>query len=145
MNKAWQRYLEMATGATNVTQRRAEQVVKSLVKQGELAAERAEKAVDDLLQRSEENRKAVASIVRSETERAVGRLGLARQRDIDRLERKVERLEAKVAGGAAKKTAKRAQKSSTSAKKSSAKKSTAKKTTGKKSAAKRAKKTSPST
>jgi hypothetical protein len=65
VNKAWQRYLEAASGLTETTQHRAEQVVKSLVRQGELAAERAEKAVDDLLKRSEQNRKAFSAIVRA--------------------------------------------------------------------------------
>jgi hypothetical protein len=54
-----------------VTRRRAEQIVRSLVKQGEIAAENMERAVEDLLARSEENRKAVTSLVKSESERAV--------------------------------------------------------------------------
>jgi polyhydroxyalkanoate synthesis regulator phasin len=130
VNKAWQRYLDAATDVSIVTRQRAEQVVKALVKQGEVAAERAEKAVDELLKRSEQNRKVMGALVRSETEKAVGRLGLARQADIDRLERKIAQLERQ--GGAAKKTAKKA------AKKKSAKKSAKK--AGKKSAKKAAKK-----
>jgi polyhydroxyalkanoate synthesis regulator phasin len=126
VNKAWQRYIEAASGLTDMTQQRAERVVKSLVKQGEVAAERAEKAVDELLSRSEQNRKAFSGVVRSETEKAIGRLGVARQRDLDRLERRIAQLEQRAAGGSAKKSAKKARKSS-------AKKTTAKKTTAKKS------------
>lgn len=138
MNKAWQRYLEAASGLTDTTQQGAERVVKTLVKQGEVAAERAEKAVDDLLKRSEQNRKAFSAVVRTETEKAIGRLGVVRQRDLDRLERRVAQLEQRVGSGAsgqgakqagAKKSAKKAAKKST-AKKAAAKRSTAKKSTG---------------
>lgn len=134
MNDTWQRYLDTASGLTQVTRQRAEQIVRSLVKQGELAADTMEKNVEELVRRSEENRKAVLAIVKSETERAVGRLGLARQRDIERLQRKVDRLEGKVSGGGAKKAAKKS-----SAAKRSAKKAT--KGSGKKSAKKAGKKT----
>lgn len=125
MNKAWQKYVDMASGLTNVTRKRAEQVVRGLVKQGEIATDRAEKAVDELLSRSESNRKAVASIVRSETERAVGRLGLARQKDLEKLERKIDKLAKQGSGGA--RTAKKASKKGAkkSAKKAPAKKSSA--------------------
>lgn len=98
---AWQRYLDLATGLTDVTRRGAEAVVRTLVKQGELAADRAERAVDDLLRRSEANRKLVAALVKAETERAVSRLGLASQAEVDRLREEVAALRAQVRAGAA--------------------------------------------
>lgn len=113
MDNAWQRYLDLAGGATQVTRRRAEQVVKTLVKRGEIAAERAEKAVDELLRRSEQNRKLLGAIVRTETEKAVARLGLARQRDFERLERKLDRLEERVAAPVARKATKKSTKKAT--------------------------------
>ena len=133
MNKAWQRYLEAAGGLTDMTQQRAESLVKTLVKQGELAAERAERAVDDLLSRSEQNRKAISALVRNETERTVGRLGLVRQRELERLERRIEQLEQQVARGAgprapAKKAGKKTAKKSS--KKSAAKKASKKSAPG---------------
>lgn len=128
MNNAWQRYAESATGLTQVTRQRAENIIKGLVKQGEVAADRAEKAIDDLMNRSERNRKALATLVRSETERAVERLGLARQRDVDQLRSKVEKLEAEVRRGS---TAKKATKKK-AAKKSAKKTAAAKRTSAKK-------------
>lgn len=115
MDRAWQRYLDVAGGITQVTRNRAEQVVRTLVQRGEIAAERTEKTVDELLRRSEQNRKALSGIVRNETERAVARLGLARQADVERLERKVARLEDRGAAPARKtsnKTSKKASKKS---------------------------------
>jgi hypothetical protein len=39
VEKTWQKYVESASGLTEVTRRRAEQIVRSLVKQGEIAAD----------------------------------------------------------------------------------------------------------
>jgi len=89
-----QRPLEGLVGVTSLTRRGAESIVRTLVQQGEVAADRAERAVDELLARSERNRSALAELVRTETERAVGRLGLARQEDVDALAERVARLEA---------------------------------------------------
>lgn len=94
---AWQRYLDLASGLGGVTRKGAESVVRTLVKQGEIAADRAERAVDELLQRSEGNRKVVAALVRTETERAVARLGLAAQADVDALRAEVGALQTQVA------------------------------------------------
>ncbi|QBI21581.1 hypothetical protein ER308_19750 [Egibacter rhizosphaerae] len=88
----WGRYLDLAGGIVAVPRRTAEAVVQRLVQQGEVAAERAEHVVDDLLARSERNRGAIAEVVTAEVERVVDRLGLARQADLDRLERRVDAL-----------------------------------------------------
>lgn len=134
MANAWDRYLQAASGLTEVTRKKAEQVVRTLVRQGEIAAERAEKTIDELLKRSEQNRKAIGSLVRAETERTVARLGLARQRDVERLERRLAEVEKK-AGGAAKAASKAAKK--TSKKAAARKKAAGKKTAAKKTAAKK--------
>ena len=77
MDNAWKKYVDMATGLTELTRQNAERVVRGLVKQGEIAADQVERSVDDLLKRSEKNRRAVTALVRSEVERTIGRLGLA--------------------------------------------------------------------
>ena len=76
MNKAWERYFELATSLAVVTRKNAERIVRTLVQQGEIAAERAEEAVDELLKRTERNRHAVAEMARHETERALERFGI---------------------------------------------------------------------
>lgn len=140
MEKDWQKkYWGMASGLVEATQKRAEPVVRAMVKQGEIAAEKAEKAVDELLKASQSNRQALSALVRSETERAVERLGLVRRSDLRRLERKIEKLERQVgssSSGARKSTSKKTAKKSSAAKRSAGKK-TAKKSAGKKSAGKK--------
>lgn len=97
MEGSLQRSLEGLAGVTALTRRGAESIVRTLVQRGEVAADRAERAVDELLARSERNRAAVAELVRQETERVVDRLGLARQEDLDALTARIARLEAALA------------------------------------------------
>ena len=100
-----------------------EQIVKDLVKKGEVGREQASGVVKDLMERSKDNRREVAAFVRGEIRSQIESLGLATKRDFERLERRVGRLEER-----AKKT--------TAPKKTAAPKSAAKKTTAKKSTAK---------
>jgi polyhydroxyalkanoate synthesis regulator phasin len=96
VNTAWQRYVNLVTGLTQVTQKHTEQVVRVLVRRGEVEASRGEKTVEDLLDRVTQNRNVIANIIKSEVEQAARRLGLARQSDISRLEAKITRLEAMI-------------------------------------------------
>lgn len=93
MDIAWQRW-------AGATQRGAESLVRVLVQQGEVAADRAEQAVEGLLDRSEGPRRVVSSLVVGEAERAVARLGLARQRDVERLQARIDELERRPAPAA---------------------------------------------
>jgi polyhydroxyalkanoate synthesis regulator phasin len=145
MNKALQRYLDAASGITNLTTNKAEQVVKGLVRSGEAAGDQAEHMVKDLLDRQQRNRDAIVALVKSETTRAVRAMGLATGTEVERLQKQVADLkreltrverEAAAAEAAAKKAEKSTAKKST-AKKATAKKSTAKKSTAKKSTAKK--------
>jgi polyhydroxyalkanoate synthesis regulator phasin len=139
VDSAWQRYMEVVSGFTQLTQRSAEQVVRVLVRRGEVEASRGERTVEGLLARVDQNRKAVASIVRSEIEDAVRRMGLARQSDIDRLQARIARLEVEVRRQQpAEKTATRKSAVKKSTAKATGKKAAAKKATAKKAAASRA-------
>ena len=104
------------SGVAELTRHQAEQIIKDLVKAGDVRRQQASGAARDLYERSRENRKQMTSIIRSEIQNQVQNLGLASKRDLERLERRIARLES---GG----------KKKTTAKKTTAKKSTAKKTT----------------
>ena len=104
----------IGSGVAELTKARAEQIVKDLVKRGEVGREQASQVVKDLMDRSKDNRKEIGAFVRGEIRSQIESLGLATKRDIERLERRIARLE------------ERAKKST--AKKSAAKKSTAKTT-----------------
>lgn len=103
------------SGVAELTRHQAEQIVKDLVKAGDVRRQQASTAARDLYDRSRENRKQLTNIIRVEIENQVKNLGLASKRDLERLERRLARLEA--------------DRKKTTAARSTAKKSTAKKTT----------------
>jgi polyhydroxyalkanoate synthesis regulator phasin len=94
VNDALSRYIEAATGITKVTKSRAEQIVKNL-KQG--GGRNPQELVEELLERSQDNRQALASMVRSESKKAVAAMGLATRADVERLERQLAELRRAVA------------------------------------------------
>lgn len=103
------------SGVAELTRHQAEQIVKDLVKAGDVRRQQASSAARDLYDRSKENRKQLTSIVRSEIQNQIKNLGLATKRDLERLERRIARLES--------------DRKKTNAKRPSSKKTTAKKTT----------------
>ena len=119
---------------TQMTQARAEAIVKDLVKAGEVQAQRTEELVNQLVDRSRKNTDRLLEVVRKEVRDQIASLGLATKDDIDRIEKKI----AAPATGAAKKkatTKKRAAKKSAG---KSARKSAGKRAGKKKAAAKKA-------
>lgn len=86
------RYVEMAAGLTRATREAAEKVVRGLVEQGQTAVRDPQELVEQLVERSQENRQALAGIIRSETRRAVKRMGFATQRDLERVQRQMTDL-----------------------------------------------------
>ena len=112
------------SGVAELTRYRAEQMVKELVKAGDVRREQASGVVKDLLERTRENRAEVRSMIQAEFKNQMKNLGVAGKRDVERLERRVERLEARI---------KELRERPAAAPKSTAKKSTAKKSTAKKS------------
>lgn len=96
MSEPLARYIEAATGLTKMTRETAEKVVRGLVEQGQTAARDPQELVEQLVERSQANRQALVGIVRSETKRAVKRMGLATQADVERLQRQVGDLRRKL-------------------------------------------------
>jgi polyhydroxyalkanoate synthesis regulator phasin len=107
------------SGVVELTRHRAEQMVKELVKAGDVRRQEASGTVKELLERSRENRRELSRFVRAELQNQIATLGLATKRDLERMERRITRLEGR--SSAAKSTSK----------KTTAKKTTAKKTTRK--------------
>ena len=104
----------VTSGVVDLTRQRAEQIVRDLVKSGDVRMDQTSGVVKELLKRSAENRKELSNFVRSELKNQIEGLGLATKRDLERMERRIARLED-------------ARKVSSKSKKTTAKKSTAKK------------------
>ena len=123
-NDLLKRLLDAGMTFTAMTQARAEDLIRDLVRAGEVQAEQAQSVVDELVDRSRRNSERLIDAVRSEIRQQVANLGLATKDDIDRLERRIS----DVAAG----TARKAPARKTTARKAPARKATKAKATGKK-------------
>jgi polyhydroxyalkanoate synthesis regulator phasin len=131
-NEMWKRYLDVGMTFSEMTRKRAEEFVRDLVKAGEVQQERAQKAVDDVIDRSRRNTEELVALVRDEIKSQVSTLGIATKDDIRRLEGRINQLSRAPAKQAAprKATAKRAATTKAATKRSATKRSAAKKTSG---------------
>lgn len=70
------RYLDAGVAFTQMTRERAEEIVKELVKQGEVARKEAESRVEELVDRSRRQTEELVGLVRAEVARQLKALGL---------------------------------------------------------------------
>ena len=101
------RFLDAGVAFTQMTQTRAEAIVKDLVSAGELQTNQTQAAVNELLERSRQNTERLLEQVRKDIQAQVGNLGLATKADITRLERQIAALKSP-GRASAKKATKRA-------------------------------------
>lgn len=97
MNEGLQRYVDLASSLTRTTLGTTERLLAGFVRQGEVAAEQAERLFDEIVARSVDGSGALARLVKSEVEQAVERAGYVRAEDVDELRREVESLRATLA------------------------------------------------
>ena len=97
-SEQWKQYWQAGMEATEVTRKRAEKLVRDLVKSGEVQAQEAGTRVEELLERSRKSTEDFAERVRVEVQKQMEALGLVQP----------VKQTAKKASAAAKKTAKKA-------------------------------------
>jgi len=138
-NDSLQRYIDAGIAFTNMTRRKAEELVTELVQNGDLQRGEAKARVDELLERSRQGTEVIVTTVRSEVSRQLEAVGITNLED---LAKQVAAMLGRTADTAkkapAKKApAKKAPANKTAAKKAPAKKAPAKKAPAKKTAAKK--------
>lgn len=101
-------YVQLATGLTEVTASKARDAAMSLVNQGMQLTGKTpdvmgsvQDIADDLVTTSKQNREMLIGLIRSEVERAVGRMGFVREEELAALRARVEHVEAEVRAAAA--------------------------------------------
>lgn len=99
-------YLQLASGVTEVTASKARDAAMSLVSQGLQLTGKTPDVVgsvqdiaDDLVATSKQNREMLVAMIRTEVDRAVGRMGFVREDELAALRLRVERLEKASAHG----------------------------------------------
>jgi hypothetical protein len=109
-------YVQLATGLTEVTVTKAREAAAALLSQGldltgavpvpgkdqataaaTVAAGQVAKLADDLVETSEQNRELLVGLVRTEVDRAAGRMGFVREEELAAVRRHVSRLESSLA------------------------------------------------
>jgi polyhydroxyalkanoate synthesis regulator phasin len=133
-NESLQRYIDAGIAFTNMTRKKAEELVSELVKNGDLQTDEARARVDELLERGRQGTEVIVSAVRSEVSRQLDVVGIANLED---LAAQVAAMLGRSDSTAKKSAAKKAPAKKAPAKKSVAKKSVAKKAPAKKTAAKK--------
>ena len=100
MMDALRGYVQLATGLTEVTASRARDAAMALVNQGMQMTgktpdvmESVQDIADDLLTTSKQNREMLVGMIRTEVDKAVGRMGFVREDELAALRARVERLE----------------------------------------------------
>lgn len=100
-NDGIQRYVGLASGLTRSTIGLTERMLAQFVRQGEVAAEHAERLLDEVVARSVEGGGALAKLVRAEVvqavEQVIDQTGTARTEDVSALRDEVAGLRADVA------------------------------------------------
>lgn len=112
-------YVELATGLTEVTVKRAQEAAQSLVNQGmsilstdavpdvpgkdqavdaaKTAANSVQELADELLETSKQNRDLLTGLIRTEVDRSAGRMGFVREEELAAVRRHIARLENQIA------------------------------------------------
>ena len=81
------------SGVAELTRNRAEQIVRDMVKSGEVRRDQASGLVKTALDFSKTNRSEFLETIRAEIRNQVSRAGLVTKKDVERLERRITRLE----------------------------------------------------
>ncbi|HEY5109946.1 MAG TPA: hypothetical protein VII96_10100 [Acidimicrobiales bacterium] len=134
-NDSLQRYIDAGIAFTNMTRKKAEELVSELVKNGDLQTDEARARVDELLERGRQGTEVIVSAVRSEVSRQLGAVGIANLED---LATQVAAMLGRSDTGTKKAPAKKAPAKKAPAKKAPASKATAKKAPASKATAKKA-------
>jgi polyhydroxyalkanoate synthesis regulator phasin len=81
-NESLQRYIDAGIAFTNMTRKKAEELVSELVKNGALQTDAAKARVDELLERGRQGTEVIVSAVRSEVSRQLGAVGITNLEDL---------------------------------------------------------------
>jgi polyhydroxyalkanoate synthesis regulator phasin len=84
-------------GAVSMTRQRAEEIFDECVKRGQTVQENKTRFVKDLMDSAEKTRADLAKMISDQVQKAAGKLQLANQQDVQRIEEKLDQILKKLA------------------------------------------------
>jgi polyhydroxyalkanoate synthesis regulator phasin len=96
-NDLLKRFLDAGVAFTQMTQRRAEELVNELVRTGEMRAEQAQAMVQELVDKSRQNSERFVDQVRADLRSQAGTFGFATKKEVEALRAEVAFLRASMA------------------------------------------------
>jgi polyhydroxyalkanoate synthesis regulator phasin len=94
MDQLFKKALSLGVGITITGKEKVEQYVEEMVKKGEVAPGESRELVARLMQKGEEERLALKSIIRDQIQQLLIEMNMATKGDIQRIEERIARLEA---------------------------------------------------
>src|SRR5947209_12498406 len=86
------RYLDAGVAFTEITQQRAEEIVRELVKAGDVQRNQSKKRVDELVERSRQTTEGLRALVEAEVRNQVAKLGLVPKSELDEVKAELAAL-----------------------------------------------------
>jgi polyhydroxyalkanoate synthesis regulator phasin len=86
------RYLDAGVAFTQLTQQKAEEIVRDLVRSGEVQTGDARKRAEELLERSRVTTDGLVALVRSEVQTQITRMGLVPKKELDEVKQQLADL-----------------------------------------------------
>lgn len=88
--------MEIGLGLVSVTEKKVREVAAELIKRGEIKKEAAEKFVDNLLKKTEKDRKDLEERLTGAVRKVIEKIPLATKKELDEIKKKIESLEKKL-------------------------------------------------
>lgn len=88
--------VELGLGLVGVTEKRVREVTAELIKRGEIKKEEAEKFIDNLVKKTEKDRKDLEKKLSRFIQKGIDKIPLATKSEVEELKKKIEAIEKKL-------------------------------------------------
>ncbi|QGT99567.1 hypothetical protein SYNTR_0974 [Candidatus Syntrophocurvum alkaliphilum] len=88
--------LYLGIGAITLTKEKAEKLINDLVEKGEMNRDEAKQFVDEMLKKGEEEKKELRTIINNEINNVKNETGIITRTDLEKLEKRIAEIESKL-------------------------------------------------
>ncbi|MFP3867431.1 MAG: phasin family protein [Desulfobacteraceae bacterium] len=98
MDEFWRKTVNFGLGLWDFTKEKVEGLVDEMVKRGEISQQDRSQAVEQIIEKAQSEQEAVFSRIKELVKKNVAEMGLARQADLENLEKRLQALEQELKG-----------------------------------------------